>query len=53
MPVNLGNSAVATGLEMVNPIPKKGNAKKGSMYCTISLISHTSKFSSVQLLSHV
>ena len=43
MPVNLGNSAVATGLEMVNPIPKKGNAKKGSIYGTIGLISYASK----------
>ena len=25
------------------PIPKKGNAKESSNYCTISLISHTSK----------
>ena len=25
------------------PIPKKGNAKKRSNYCTIALISHTSK----------
>ena len=25
------------------PIPKKGNAKEGSNYCTIALISHTSK----------
>ena len=25
------------------PIPKKGNAKEGSNYCTITLISHTSK----------
>ena len=33
------------------PIPKKGNAKECSNYCTIALISHASKFSSVQLLS--
>ena len=26
-----------------NPIPKKGNAKECSNYCTIALISHTSK----------
>ena len=32
------------------PIPKKGNAKECSNYCTIALISHTSK---VKLLSHV
>ena len=25
------------------PIPQKGNAKEGSNYCTIALISHTSK----------
>ena len=45
MPANLENSAVATGLEKVSfiPIPKKGNAKKCSNYCTIVLISHTSK----------
>ena len=44
MPANLENSAVATGLEKVsfhsNP---KGNAKECSNYCTIALISHTSK----------
>ena len=45
MPANLENSAVATGLEksVFIPIPKKGNAKEYSNYCTISLISHTSK----------
>ena len=26
-----------------HPIPKKGNAKKCSNYCTMALISHTSK----------
>ena len=26
-----------------NPIPKKGNAKECSNYCTVALISHTSK----------
>ena len=38
-------SAVATGLEKVRfiPIPKKGNAKECSNYCTVALISHTSK----------
>ena len=35
------------------PIPKKGNAKECSNYCTIALISHPSKFSSVQSLSCV
>ena len=47
MPANLENSAVATGLEKVSlvfiPIPKKDNAKECSNYCTIALISHTSK----------
>ena len=45
MSANLENSAVVTGLENVSfiPIPKKGNAKKCSNYCTIALISHTSK----------
>ena len=45
MPANLENSAMATGLEKVSfiPIPKKGNAKEGSNYCTTALISHTSK----------
>ena len=35
---------MATGLEKVSfiPIPKKGNAKECSNYCTIALISHTS-----------
>ena len=45
MPANLENSAVATGLEKVSfhLIPKKGNAKECSNYCTIALISHASK----------
>ena len=45
MPANLENSAVATGLEKVSfiPIPKKGNAKECSNYCTIALISYASK----------
>ena len=45
MPANLENSAVATGLERSAfiPIPKKGNAKECPNYCTIALISHTSK----------
>ena len=39
------NSAVATGLEKVSfySIPKKGNAKECSNYCTIALISQASK----------
>ena len=32
-----------TGLEKVIPIPKKGNAKECSNYCTIALITHTCK----------
>ena len=45
MPANLENSGVATGLErsVFIPIPKKGNAKEGSNYRTIALISHASK----------
>ena len=45
MPANLENSAVATGLEKVSfiPIPKKGNAKECSNYCTTALIWHASK----------
>ena len=45
MPANLENSAVATGREKLVfiPIPKKGNAKECSNYCTIVLISHASK----------
>ena len=45
MPKNIENLAVATGLEMVSfiPIPKKGNAKECSNYCTIALILHTNK----------
>ena len=45
MPANLENSAVATGQKrsVFNPIPKKGNAKECSNYCTVALISYTSK----------
>ena len=45
MTANLENSAVATGLKrsVFIPIPKKGNAKECSNYCTIALISHASK----------
>ena len=45
MPANLENSAVATGLEKVSfhSNPKERNAKECSNYCTIALISHTSK----------
>ena len=45
MPANLENSAVATRLEtsVFIPVPKKGNAKQCSNYCTITVTSHTSK----------
>ena len=45
MPVNLENSAVATGWKrsVFIPIPKKGNAKECSNYCRIALISHVSQ----------
>ena len=43
MPANLENSAIATGLEKVIPIPKKGTAKECSNYHTIALIPHASK----------
>ena len=45
MPVNWENSAVTTSLEKVSfhLIPKKGSAKECSNYCTVALISHTSK----------
>ena len=45
MPANVENSVVATELErsVFIPIPKKGNAKECSNYCTIALISHASK----------
>ena len=40
MPANLENSAVATGLEKVS---FHSNPKESSNYCTIALISHSSK----------
>ena len=45
MSANLENSAVATALErsVFIPIPKKGNARECLNYCTIALISYTSK----------
>ena len=45
MLTNLESSSVATGLEKVSfhSNPKNGNAKECSNYCTIALISHTSK----------
>ena len=46
MPENLEKSAVATGpfpRSDFIPVPKKGNAKECSNYCTIALVSHASK----------
>ena len=45
MSAKLENSALATNCKrsVFIPIPKKGNAKKCSNYCTIALISHASK----------
>ena len=45
MPVNLENSAVATGLEKISfhSYPKERQWQKCSNYCPITLISHTSK----------
>ena len=45
MPANLENTVVATDLKksVFFPIPKKGNAKDYSSYCTVALISHDSK----------
>ena len=45
MSANLENSAVAMGMEMpvFIPIPKKGNVKGCSNYCTVALTSHISK----------
>ena len=37
------SSGHRTGKSVFIPIPKKGNAKECSNYCTIALISHTSK----------
>ena len=45
MSANLENSAVVTGWKksIFIPIPKRGDAKECSQYCTIALISHASK----------
>jgi len=47
MPANLENSAVFQNRmgkrSVFIPIPKKGNVKECSNYCTIALISHASK----------
>ena len=37
------NKLVGLEVEKVSTIPKKGNAKECSNYCTIALISHASK----------
>ena len=42
MLASVENSVVATGLVFI-PIPRKGNAKKCSNYCTTVLILHASK----------
>ena len=42
MPVNLENSGVATGLEKVS-FHSNPKERQSSNYCTIALISHTSK----------
>ena len=43
MSANLENSAVSTGLEKVSFDSKERQCQKCSNYCTIALISHTSK----------
>ena len=45
MPANLENSAWPKDWKrpVLIPIPKKGNAKENSNYCTIALISYSSK----------
>ena len=46
MSANLENAAVALGFvnqSVFTPIPKKGNVKEYSNYCTTALISHVSK----------
>ena len=45
MAANLENTAMTTGLEKVSfhSSPKEGNAKEGSNYCIIVLISHASR----------
>ena len=37
------STSLATGSSVSIPIPKKGNAEECSNYCTITLISHSSK----------
>ena len=43
MPANLENSAQDWKKSVFIPIPKKGNAKECSNYCTIALNSQASK----------
>ena len=45
MPANLENSAVAKGLEKVSfhSSPKERQCQESSNYCTIALLSHTSR----------
>ena len=43
MPSNLENSSGHRTKKDQFPIPKKGNAKECTKYCTIALISHASK----------
>ena len=45
MPANLENSALATDWKrsVFIPVPKKGNAKECSNYCTVALISDATK----------
>ena len=44
MPANLENSVAQDWKRSIFiPIPRKGNAKECSNYCTIALISHASK----------
>ena len=55
MTANLENSAVATGLEQVSfhSNPKERQCRKRSNYCTIALISHTSKLILTILLARL
>ena len=41
--IKLGNQQEPRDWKVFIPIPKKDNAKECSNYCTIALISHTSK----------
>ena len=52
MSANLENSAMATGLEKVSfhSNSKKGNVQECSNYCTIALISHVGKVTTLKIL---